>query len=379
MKTITLTIAVLLAAPAAKAADAPAAVVAPPAASTGTPVLHELVWPPPPDKPRIRYVGMIKNADDLLSKEERKARKEKKVGFVARLMAMFSGGTVTPEIFNNPYGIWRQGDKLYVTDTGAQHLAVIDLKARTFSYMGEKGEENLKSPVSVTADKEGNAYVSDTSEGAVKAYSPEGKLLWKSDGGKDGAGAFKRPAGIALTAAGELLVADSGNRRIVLLGKDGKFIREMCLHAKKEYFALPNPNNVWAFKNGDFMVSDPLAARVHIFSSTGAALGGFGESGDAPGYMSRPRGIAADSDGYIHVVDALFSRVQVFDREGMLKIWYGSPGDVVGQLALPAGIFIDTDNDNMIYVANSKNKRVEVYQYISYPEERASEAPDGKK
>lgn len=377
MKSIILIAAVLLASSAARSADAPAASPAAASVSTGTIGLHELVWPPPPDKPRIRFIGMIKSADDLLSKEERKAKKEKKVGFIDRMIAMFSGAKVTPEIFNNPYGIWRQGDKLFVTDTGAQHLAVIDLKARTFSYMGVKGEENLKSPVSVTADEAGNAYVSDTSEGAVKAYSPDGKLLWTSNGGIDGAGTFKRPAGIALTPAGELLVADSGNRRIVLLGTDGKFIREMCLNAKKEYFALPNPNNVWALENGNFMVSDPLAARVHIFSSTGAALGGFGESGDAPGYMSRPRGIAADSDGNIHVVDALFSRVQVFDREGMLKVWYGSPGDVVGQLTLPAGIFIG--KDDMIYIANSKNKRVEVYQYISYPEEKASAAPNAPK
>ena len=231
----------------------------------------------------------LKSADDLGPKKEKK-----KEGFFTRLIAFFSGGKVTPEIFNNPYGVWRQADRLYVTDTGAQTLAVVDLKAGTFNYMGERGEENLKSPVSVTADEAGNAYVSDPSEGAIKAYSPEGKLMWKSGGTGGEAGSLKRPAGIALTPSGELLVADSGNRRIVLLAKDGEFIREMCLHAKKEYFALPNPNNVWTFKNGDFMVSDPLAARVHIFSSTGAALGGFGESGDAPGYMSRPRGIAAD-------------------------------------------------------------------------------------
>jgi len=376
MKTITLTVAVLLAASAAKAADGPSPAAAAPAVSTSTAGLRELVWPPPPDKPRIRFVRTIKSADDLLSKEEKKARKEKKVGFIARLVAMFSGGKVTPEIFNNPYGLWSQGDKLYVTDTGAQTLAVIDLKKGTFGYMGDRGEENLKSPVSVAVDEAGNAYVSDTGEGAIKAYSPEGKLMWKSEGGGE-AGNLKRPAGIALTPTGDLLVADSSNRRIVLMAKDGKFIREMCLHAKKEYFALPNPNNVWAFPNGDFMVSDPLAARVHIFSSTGAALGGFGESGDAPGYMSRPRGIAADSDGNIHVVDALFSRVQIFDRKGQLLLWYGSPGDVVGQLNLPAGIFID--KDDMIYVADTKNKRIEVYQYITYPEDRASPAPQEAK
>lgn len=372
MKTITLSLALILSPAARNAAAADVVKVPETSTSTTSKGLRELVWPPPPDKPRIRFVRTIKSAKDLNPKKE-----EPKEGFFARLIAKFSGGKVTPEIFNNPYGIWYQGDKLYVTDTGAQTMAVVDLKSGTFSYMGDRGEENLKSPVSVTVDEAGIAYVSDTGEGAIKAYSPEGKLLWKSEGAGGGAGGLKRPAGIALTPTGELLVADSGNRRIVLLGRDGKFIREMCLHAKKEYYALPNPNNVWAFKNGDFMVSDPLAARVHIFSSTGAALGGFGEGGDAPGYMSRPRGIAADPDGNIHVVDALFSRVQIFDRAGQLLLWYGSPGDVVGQLTLPAGIFIG--DDGMIYVADTKNKRVEVYQYITYPDEKAATAPQEAK
>ncbi|MBI2386922.1 MAG: hypothetical protein HYV14_13095 [Elusimicrobia bacterium] len=369
MKTITLTLAVILAVCAAKAADARSSAAESPAVSTST---RELVWPPPPDKPRIRYVRTIKSADDIAPKVEKK-----KEGFFARLIAMFSGGKITPDIFNNPYGVWSHEGRIYATDTGAQHLTVVDPKAGTFRYMGDRGEDSLKSPVSVAVDDAGIAYVSDTSEGTVKAYSPDGKFLWKSEGAGGGAGRLNRPAGIALTPSGELLVADSSNRRIVLLGKDGNFIREMCVHAKKEYYALPNPNNVWAFANGDFMVSDPLAARVHIFSSTGAAIGGFGESGDAPGYMSRPRGIAADSDGNIHVVDALFSRVQVFDRAGQLLVWYGSPGDVAGQLNLPAGIFID--KDGMIYVADTKNKRVGVYQYITYPEEKASGAPAEQK
>lgn len=370
MKTITLSLALILVA-SVRPAAAVDATTSPAVAPAFLPKTN-LVWPPAPDKPRIRFVRTIKSDDDLRPKTEKKEE-----GFFSRLIAKFSGGKVTPEIFNNPYGIWSEGDKLFVTDTGAQTLAVIELRKGTFGYAGDRGEENLKSPVSVAADEAGIAYVSDTGEGAVKAYSPDGKLLWKSEGAGGAAGGLNRPAGIALTPSGELLVADSGNRRIVLMGKDGRFIREMCVHAKKEYYALPNPNNVWAFKNGDFMVSDPLAARVHIFSSTGAALGGFGEAGDAPGYMSRPRGIAADSDGNIHVVDALFSRVQVFNRQGQLLMWYGSPGDVVGQLNLPAGIFID--KDDFIYVADTKNKRVGVYQYITYPDEKASPAPQEAK
>lgn len=376
MKTMTLCLGLILAAvaasrpaaaaDAAKAPDVSTAAVAAPAVSTGT---AEIVFPQPPDKPRIRFVRSIQTVNDLGQK--------KKEGFFARLIAFFSGGARKIEMFNNPYGIWRQGDKIYVSDTGAQHLVVVDLKMATFSYLGDRGEENLKSPVGVAVDDAGIAYVSDTGDGTIKAYSPEGNLLWKSEGGGGEAGKLNRPAGIAITPGGELLVADSSNRRIVLLGKDGKFIKEMCLHAKKEYYALPNPNNVWSFKNGDFMVSDPLAARVHIFSSTGAALGGFGEPGDAAGYMSRPRGVAADSDGNIHVVDAIFSRVQVFDRAGQLLVWYGGPGDRPSRMALPAGIFID--KDDMIYISNSKDRRIEVFQYISYPEEKAAAAPPEQK
>lgn len=376
MKTMTLCLGLILggvvvarpvaAADAAKAPDISTSAVAAPAVSTGT---AEIVFPLPPDKPRIRFVRSIMSVDDL--------GKKKKEGLISRLIAFFSGGVRRIEMFNNPYGIWRQGDKIYVSDTGAQHLVVVDLKNASFAYLGDRGEESLKSPVGVAVDDAGIAYVSDTGDGTIKAYSPEGNLLWKSEGTGGEAGKLNRPAGIAITPAGELLVADSSNRRIVLLSKEGKFLKEMCLHAKKEYYALPNPNNIWSFKNGDFMVSDPLAARVHIFSSTGAAVGGFGEPGDAAGYMSRPRGVAADSDGNIHVVDAIFSRVQVFDREGQLLVWYGGPGDRPSRMALPAGIFID--KDDMIYISNSKDRRIEVFQYISYPEERAATAPPEQK
>ncbi|MEK7389421.1 MAG: hypothetical protein AAB036_06965 [Elusimicrobiota bacterium] len=332
----------------------------------------DIVFPQPPDKPRIRFVRSIQTANDLKPKTEKKAG-----GFFAKIVAFFSGGERIVEMFNNPYGIWRRADKIYVSDTGAQHLVVVDLKAASFSYLGDKGEESLKSPVGVAVDEADNVYVSDTGDGSIKAYAPDGRMMWKSEGAGGAAGRLNRPAGITITPAGELLVADSSNRRIVALAKDGRFLKEMCLHANKEYFALPNPNNVWSLKNGEFLVSDPLAARVHIFSSTGAAVGGFGEPGDSAGYMSRPRGVAVDSDGNIHVVDAMFNRVQVFNRKGDVLVWYGGPGSQPGNMALPAGIFID-END-LIYLANSKLRRIDIFQYITYPEDKITVPKKGKK
>ena len=72
--------------------------------------------------------------------------------------------------------------------------------------------------------------------------------------------------------------------------------------------------------------------------------------------------IAADSDGNIYVVDALFDNIQIFDQSGRLLMAWGGPGHAYGRFWLPSGIFID-DNDR-IYVADTYNKRVQVFQYL---------------
>ncbi|OGR96968.1 MAG: hypothetical protein A2V88_02080 [Elusimicrobia bacterium RBG_16_66_12] len=344
-------LAAIAAAQPAAAAEAAKA----PAVSTAAAAI-QVVFPNPPDKPRVRFVRSIKNMRDL------KGRKET---FFEKILSFLAGGDVTQPFFVSAYGVYRQGGKLYVSDTGAQRLTVIDLDKAKIDFIGETGENGLRSPVGVAAGPDGAVYVTDSGDHSVKAYSADKNLLWKTDVLGDAGGKFNRPAGISPTPDGDLLVADNGNRRLVLLSKEGKFVKELCVHAKNEYYALPNPSSIWVDRDGSFLVTDPLVGRVHIFTSTGGALGGFGETGDSPGYMARPRGAAVDSDGNIHVVDAVFSRVQIFNREGQLLLWYAMPGSREAQLVLPAGIFID--QDDMIYIADSKNQRIQVFQYIKYP------------
>ncbi|MBI4061910.1 MAG: hypothetical protein HY403_10810 [Elusimicrobia bacterium] len=363
MKNLILGLEILLAASVAVPSEAAQA----PAVSTAAPSI-QVVFPNPPDKPRVRFVRSIKNMHDL------KGRKE---SFFERIMSFLAGGDVTMPFFSGAYGLYRRGGKLYVSDTGAQHLTVLDLDGFKMSYIGETGEDSLRSPIGVAVDPDGTVFVTDTGDNSVKAYSPDGKLLWKTDVlGAEG-GKLNRPAGLSPTPDGNLMVADNGNRRLVVLSKQGKFVKELCVNAKKDPFALANPNNVWVDKDGSFVVSDPLAGRVHVFTSTGGFIGGFGEPGDSPGYLARPRGVAVDSDGNIHVVDAVFSRVQIFDREGQLLLWYATPGSREAQLALPSGIFID--QDDAIYIADTKNQRIQIFQYIKYPPESAAQAPPEKK
>ena len=56
----------------------------------------------------------------------------------------------------------------------------------------------------------------------------------------------------------------------------------------------------------DRYVSDAMNFRIQVLNSAGEVISSFGETGDATGYLARPKGVATDSYGNIYVVDALF-------------------------------------------------------------------------
>jgi len=63
------------------------------------------------------------------------------------------------------------------------------------------------------------------------------------------------------------------------------------------------------------------------------------------------------------VADALFDNVQMFDERGRLLMAFGGHGAAAGAFALPAGMYIDADD--IIYVSDSGNHRVQMFQYLN--------------
>lgn len=64
--------------------------------------------------------------------------------------------------------------------------------------------------------------------------------------------------------------------------------------------------------------------------------------------------------GHIFVTDAAFDNIQVFDMTGRLLIYWGQAGIQPGSFSLPAGVFVDSQN--RLFVADSYNSRIQVYQ-----------------
>ena len=72
--------------------------------------------------------------------------------------------------------------------------------------------------------------------------------------------------------------------------------------------------------------------------------------------------VALDSDGPVYVVEGLHDVVQILDTRGNLLLAFGRTGAADGEFYLPTSIHIDRDDN--IYVADSYNRRIQVFRYL---------------
>lgn len=314
----------------------------------------EIVFPPPPDAPRIRYLGSIASRKDLSGPGQGSAR----------LKNVLLGRPADPPSLARPYGLWAHGARIYVADSQAASVVVFDEKRGSVERIGASAQGRLTTPIGVAVDETGRIFVSDSSGNVVKAFTSDGSLVWQAGELGAEAGKLRRPTGLAVGPTGEVFVADTGNSRVIVLSPDGRWRRTVGLKGAGDgEFSVPT--NLWVERDGTLLVTDTILCRVQGFDQFGKFLFKFGECGDTAGFMSRPRGVASDSDGNIYVVDALFDAVQMFDRQGKLLLFFGGHGSAPASFDIPAGIHIDPQD--RIVVADSFNRRVDVFQYVKNP------------
>lgn len=319
----------------------------------GKPVEGNIVYPPPPDAPRIRLISTFGKPGDF--------RKER-TGWWSRFTDYLMGRDKEKgSAFITPYGIAVAFGKAYIADTEGASVAVFDLKTGRLDRLGDTPDGKLASVIGVAVDSGGTIYVTDSGQDVVKVFGPDRKFLFKI--GKKGE--LSRPTGIAWDGIrNRIYVADTGNRRVVGYSPDG--IQKISFgRSGLGEGTMGSPVNLAVASDGMVLITDPIRATVQMWSSEGAFKGQFGESGNTPGYFHRPRGVALDSEGNIYVVDAMFGNVQMFNREGQVLMYFGDQGVQPGFFQLPSGICID-DRDR-IFVVDTLNKRVQVFQYLGKP------------
>jgi DNA-binding beta-propeller fold protein YncE len=307
----------------------------------------DLVWPLPPDEPRIKYLRTFESSLDV--EESTSSQK---------LLTSLLGESEVGMGMSKPYGVYGGGERVIVTDTGLGRAIVFDIKNKKYFHIGLEGKGILSKPIGVAVDKEGAIYISDTAQDRVIIYDKDGKF--KDAIGKKGT--FGQPTGLAVNdTLGRLYIVDTYKHQLFIYKKDGTPISVVGARGSSEG-EFNYPTNIFIGKTGMIYVSDSMNFRVQIFNADGKFIRKFGKVGDGLGMFSRPKGIAVDSDGHIYVVDAAFNNVQIFNEEGQILMFFGEMGNKPGQFWLPAGMYIDADDK--IYVADQYNQRINVFQYL---------------
>ena len=316
-----------------------------------------LVWPLPPDPPRIRYEGSITAGQAL--------RYAKSTSF-----AWLDFLVGSPEVrLQTPHGISVDATTLAVADSGAATIQMLHLVARRYRVIEDAGRTRLLCPIGAAPDGAGGVFLSDSVLARVFHFSAAGRL----DG--EIRGEFVRPTGLAYDAARRVLhVVDTGSHSVSSFQEQGgswSLLRKLGQRGEGQGPVFNFPTHAALDRDGNLYVADSLNFRVRIFSPDGSLAGMFGRAGDGTGDFSKAKGIAVDSEGHIYVVDSQYDVVQIFSREGRFLLSFGGSGRDEGSLWLPTGIFID--GQDRIYVSDSGNSRIQVYQYLREQRESVGE------
>ncbi len=309
----------------------------------------DLVWPLPPEQPRVKFVRTVRSEADVGATRNRSGKlKDFLLGRQDEIIPI-----------KKPYGVHadREG-RLFVTDTGWGKVLVFDFKNKQFSVWGIEGRGLLSKPAGITSDSQQRIYVTDLLQKRVVVYDRDGNFL-RGIGKK---GQLERPVGVAVDEKlGRVYVVDVKKHHIAVFDMKGKRVSTLGRRgAKPGQFNFPT--NVAIDRQGKLYVVDSMNFRVQIIDPDGRVLRTFGEIGDGLGKFTRPKGIGVDSEGHIYVVDAAFNNFQIFDQRGSLLLFVGSIGREPGQFWLPGGAYVD--DQNRIYVADQYNFRVQVFQYL---------------
>ena len=141
------------------------------------------------------------------------------------------------------------------------------------------------------------------------------------EGGRGkGRGQFESPRGIATDAAGNIFVADTGNRRIEKFLSNGTFLGTIGVKGTG-YGQLGEPNGIAIDQVGNIYAADASKHCIEKLAPDGTSIAEW--KGPPPGFYG-PRRIAIGPDDSIYVVDQGRTRIVKFSPDGRVLASWGA-------------------------------------------------------
>ena len=238
-------------------------------------------------------------------------------------------------------------------------------------------------------DADGNVWIAASPSGMVQKYSHDGSRLLltlgkkgaldSSDGTAKGkplnsnATAFYMPSSIFVDRTnGDVYVSDGegtgGNRRIAVMDKTGKFLRQWQPADMDVVHCLTMA------KDGLVYVCNRTGSKIQVYDK----MGNLNRTIDVPWTPVTPPadGKLTQSGGSVVAIDfspdqrLMFvinqnnSQIEVIDRQSGQKVTsFGRPGSFAGEFNQPHGIAVDSKGN--VYVAENRGKRVHKFRPVS--------------
>jgi TonB family protein len=257
------------------------------------------------------------------------------------------GGPATSAQLKNPSGVVVDAaGNLYIADTGNAAIRKVlpngligeAVGTGTAGFGGDGARAmcaQVKNPSGIALDAQGRLYIADTGNSRVRGVAANGAILtlagngtagFGGDGSPSSSAQLKNPESVAVDAAGNIYIADTGNARIRKIALSG-------------------------------VISTVAGTGVPGFSGDGGPA--------AAAQLKDPTGISVDSAGNIYIADTANNRIRKIDTNGMIHTiagngtagFGGDSGPATSALLKnPAGVAVDAAGN--IYIADSGNNRL---------------------
>jgi sugar lactone lactonase YvrE len=248
--------------------------------------------------------------------------------------------------FADPYGLAVDArGTIYVADAGdnnrirkiAPDGAMTTLAGETEGFADGAGSAaSFNTPSGIALDRDGNVYVADTGNNAIRKITPQGVVTTLAGNGeagyRDGVGAetrFNGPLGVAVDDKGNVYVADTYNDRIRMIGVDGKVVTMAGMNAPgyadgvADEAMFDTPSAIILDPKGALLIADTRNGAIRkLEGGQVTTLAKALEEEEKP-LLRRPVSLALTGDGMLYIGDMARGHILQLATDGSL---YGLTG-----------------------------------------------------
>ena len=192
---------------------------------------------------------------------------------------------------------------------------------RTFGAFGV-GPGQLNGPEGLAVDARGRILVADTGNHRIVRFDSSGTYLDQFGGFGHDANRFDRPTGVYTGGTLGIWVLDRGNARVLKFDLEGRpigIVVDLRADALRERLGVVEPGGFSADAGGQIVLADLAEDRVIEFDPLGAVISIRGEFGAQPGRFADPSGVAVDARGGAWIAESGNRRVQHLDGLGAFQ------------------------------------------------------------